>query len=98
MKLFTIGDSISQGFMSGAAARTNLAYSTLIAGCMGLEDGYEYPRWAAGGLPINLEIILRRLEKQYGDNVNPLEWALALGAWTGQTSSTATHSTQIPSP
>src|SRR5687767_6163761 len=78
MKLFTIGDSIPQGFMSGAAARTNLAYSTLIAGCMGLEDGYEYPRWAAGGLPINLEIILRRLEKQYGDNVNPLEWALAL--------------------
>jgi hypothetical protein len=78
MKLFTIGDSISQGFMSGAAARTNLAYSTLIAGCMGLEDGYEHPRWAAGGLPINLEIILRRLERQYGDNVNPLEWALAL--------------------
>src|SRR3712207_6958900 len=29
MKLFTIGDSISQGFMSGAAARTDLAYSTL---------------------------------------------------------------------
>jgi hypothetical protein len=64
--------------MLGAAARTNLAYSTLIAGCMGLEDGYEHPRWAAGGLPINLEMILRRLEKQCGDNVNPLEWALAL--------------------
>ena len=44
MKLFTIGDSIPQGFMSGAAARTNLAYSTLVAGCMGLEDGYEHPR------------------------------------------------------
>jgi hypothetical protein len=25
MKLFTIGDSISQGFMSGAAAHTELA-------------------------------------------------------------------------
>jgi hypothetical protein len=79
MKLFTIGDSISQGFMSGAAAHTtHLAYSHLIAGCMRLEGGYEHPRWAAGGLPINLEIILRRLEKQYGDNVNPLELALAL--------------------
>ena len=27
MKLFTIGDSISQGFMSLAAARTELSYS-----------------------------------------------------------------------
>src|ERR687897_3314484 len=78
MKLFTIGDSISQGFMSGAAAQTDLAYSTLIARCMELEDGYEHPEWAAGGLPLNIELILRRLEKEYGDNVNPLEWALAL--------------------
>lgn len=36
MKLFTIGDSISQGFMSFAAARTDLSYSTLIAEQMGL--------------------------------------------------------------
>lgn len=78
MKLFTIGDSISQGFMSGAAAHTNLAYSTLIARCMGLEGGYDYPDWAEGGLPINMEVILRLLEERYGDNVNPLEWALAL--------------------
>jgi hypothetical protein len=78
MKLFTIGDSISQGFMSGAAAQTDLAYSTLIAGCMGLEDEYVYPRWAAGGLPLNMELILRRLEEKYGDNVNPLQWTLAL--------------------
>ena len=31
MKLFTIGDSVSQGFMSLAAARTDLSYSTLLA-------------------------------------------------------------------
>ena len=31
MRLFTIGDSVSQGLMSGAAARTDLSYSTLIA-------------------------------------------------------------------
>lgn len=35
MKLFTIGDSISQGFMSLAAARTELSFSTLIAQCFG---------------------------------------------------------------
>jgi hypothetical protein len=78
MKLFTIGDSISQGFMSGAAARTDLAYSTLIAGCMGIENDYDYPRWAEGGLPLNMELILRRLEERHGDNVNPVEWALTL--------------------
>lgn len=36
MKLLTIGDSLSQGFMSGAAARTDLCYSTLIARQLGL--------------------------------------------------------------
>jgi hypothetical protein len=77
MKLFTIGDSISQGFISGAAAHTNLAYSTLIAKCMELGE-YDYPEWAEGGLPINMEVILRGLEKEYGANVNPLEWVFAL--------------------
>ncbi len=38
MKLFTIGDSISQGVMSGAAARTDLAYSTLVAKKMELDN------------------------------------------------------------
>lgn len=35
LKLFTIGDSISQGFMSLAAARTDLSYSTIVAREMG---------------------------------------------------------------
>jgi hypothetical protein len=78
MKLFTIGDSISQGFMSGAAAQTELAYSTLISRCMGLEDGYEYPRWDAGGLPLNMELIMRRLEERYHEDVDPLQWVSAL--------------------
>jgi hypothetical protein len=78
MKLFTIGDSISQGFMSGAAAHTELAYSTLIARCMGLGEEYDYPTWAEGGLPINMEFILRSLEEKYGEDVNALEWVFAL--------------------
>lgn len=53
MRLFTIGDSVSQGFMSLAAARTDLSYPTLIACEMDLEIGgeYEYLKWGAGGLP-----------------------------------------------
>lgn len=78
MKLFTIGDSISQGFMSGAAARTDLSYSTLIAKLMNLQD-YRHPQvWGAGGLPLNLEKVLRALAKQFGSNINGLDWVAAL--------------------
>lgn len=78
MKLFTIGDSVSQGFVSGFAARTDLSYPTLIARAMGLGNEYKYPVWGAGGLPVNMERILRSLAEEYGSNVNPVEWLAAL--------------------
>jgi hypothetical protein len=86
MKLFTIGDSISQGFMSGAAARTDLCYSTLLARSMGLAPGsadnagidYFYPEWKEGGLPANLESILRRLNQRYGSHIRGMEWMTIL--------------------
>lgn len=77
MKLFTIGDSISQGFMSGAAARTDLCYSTLIAQQLGIA-GYQYPEWQEGGIPLNIENLFRTLEDQYGSSVNSFEWASAI--------------------
>lgn len=73
MKLFAIGDSIAQGFMSGAAARTDLSFSTLIARKMGLTD-YKYPVWEAGGLPLNMEDVFRALNKRYGSDISGLEW------------------------
>jgi len=82
MKLFTIGDSISQGFMSLAAARTELSYSTLIARCIGLTPGtdeYSVPIWGAGGLPINVENLLRSLQRKYGSDIRgPIEWTSAV--------------------
>jgi len=81
MKLFTIGDSISQGFMSFAAARTELSYSTLIARVLGLtpEVDYPLPTWHEGGLPLNLERLLRRLQSLYGADIRGLlEWPRAL--------------------
>lgn len=74
IKLFTIGDSISQGFMSMAAARTDLSYSTIVAREMGWIN--DYPLWDKGGHPLNLELVFRRLTKRIGlewDFVNPLE-------------------------
>jgi len=82
MKLFTIGDSISQGFMSMAAARTELSYSTLLAKCMGLVPGtdeYSIPIWGAGGLPFNIENLMRSLQRQYGSDIRgPIEWPMAV--------------------
>ncbi|MEA5551963.1 hypothetical protein VB713_13510 [Anabaena cylindrica UHCC 0172] len=85
MKLFTIGDSISQGFMSLAAARTDFCFSTLIAKSMGLTVGaeYLYPEWLVGGLPANIEKILRRLEKKYGSDINALDWLTILPTLEG---------------
>src|SRR3954454_11548277 len=84
MKLFTIGDSISQGFMSLAAARTELSYSTLIARCLGLTpgtDAYPIPLWGAGGLPLNIESLLRTLQRKYGSDIRGLiEWPLAVAS------------------
>jgi hypothetical protein len=77
IKVFTIGDSISQGFMSGAAARTDLAYSTLLAKIL-KQQGYKIPTWDVGGLPVNLEGLFRRLEAHYGPEINKVEWTLAL--------------------
>lgn len=78
IKLFTIGDSISQGFMSGAAAKTHQSYSTLLANILGA-SGYNYPAWEKGGLPLDLETVFRRLERRLETDISgPFEWMRAL--------------------
>lgn len=78
VKLLTIGDSISQGFMSGAAARTDLSYSTLVARKLGITD-YTFPDvWKQGGHPLNLENILRALNNRYGSEIRGVDWLTVL--------------------
>jgi lysophospholipase L1-like esterase len=78
VKLFTIGDSISQGFMSGAAAKTDQCYSTLLSKLLQCEN-YSYPKWEKGGLPLDLETVFRRLEEKLKTDISgPLEWMRAV--------------------
>ena len=78
LKLFTIGDSISQGFMSGAGARTDLSYSTIIAEILE-EKNYRYPLWDKGGLPLNIEVVFRKLQKRLGQDISGIfEWPIAI--------------------
>src|SRR5688572_12186303 len=76
MKLFTIGDSVSQGFMSLAAAQTDNAYSTLIARRLGLtlKKDYFYADWNKKGIPLDIEFIMRELQARYGSNIGGFEW------------------------
>lgn len=87
MRLFTVGDSLSQGFMSGAGARTDLAHPTLIARAMGMNPGmhnhdqgidYYFPEWKNGGIPANMEVIFRRLNDRYGSRIKGLNWLTTL--------------------
>ena len=54
---------------------------------LGWFGSYRYPRYGgAGGLPLNLELLLRDLEHRYGAGISPWEMPLALfrarGSWT----------------
>lgn len=83
VKLFTIGDSISQGFMSGAAANTHLSYSALLASALG-ETNHRYLYWDPRyKTKVDLERILRKLERQFGSNIRVLEWAGVLPTING---------------
>lgn len=77
MKLFTIGDSVSQGFMSLAAARTDNSYSTLIAKKLGLKlytDEYRFADWNDVGIPLSIEVVMRELQSRYGTDISGFEW------------------------
>lgn len=77
-RLVTIGDSVSQGFMSVGAAQTQQSYSTLLARMMELPD-YRFPDWPLGGIPMNAEALLRHLSKYFGDDIRgPFEWRGAI--------------------
>jgi hypothetical protein len=79
MKLFTIGDSISQGFMSAGAAKPQFSYNTHLAKALGAQD-YSYLSWKPEHhLKFDLELILRKLqEPPIGSDIRGLEWPLAL--------------------
>ena len=79
-RLVALGDSLTHGFQSGAVFATDLSYPAIIAHELGWSDSYRYPRYGGpgGGLPLNLEFLLRELEKRYGRDLSPWELPLAL--------------------
>jgi hypothetical protein len=77
-RLVLIGDSLTHGFQSGAIFNTDLSYGAIIAHELGW-DGYRFPRYPGfGGLPLNVELLLRDLEERFGPSLNAFETPLAL--------------------
>jgi hypothetical protein len=79
-RLVTMGDSLSQGFQSGAIFNTALSYPMLIAREMGWDKHLRYPTYKGpgDGLPINLERLARRLDEQYGHKIDWWDFAPGL--------------------
>ena len=78
-RLVTIGDSITAGFQSGAIYNTGLSWPALVARELGFTE-FRFPTYDGyGGLPLNLEFLLRQLEWQFGeigwlDSLPALAW------------------------
>ncbi len=77
--LVLIGDSLSHGFQSGAIFNTDLSYGAIIAHELGSSSDFRFPRYPGfGGLPLNIEYLLRELEEHFGATTNPFEFPLAV--------------------
>jgi hypothetical protein len=78
-RLVTIGDSLTHGFQSGAIFHTDLSYPAIIAHELGWADHFRYPTYNGfGGLPLNIEQLLRDLESRFGQVVSWWETPSAL--------------------
>jgi hypothetical protein len=72
--LVTVGDSLTHGVTSGAVFRTDLSWPSLVANGLGIPQ-FTVPSYGGplGGLPLNLEGLLRQLQNKFGDDLGFLE-------------------------
>lgn len=78
-KLVVLGDSVGQGFQNGGVYRTDLSFPTFLSKCLEPEPDFEQPLFTAqGGIPLNLEVLVRGLSDEYGDSLDWTEYLPAL--------------------
>ena len=68
------GDSLTHGMSSGAVFTTHLSWAAQVAAALGV--AFEVPTYGGplGGLPLNIEGLLRKLEDRFGDTIGLLDW------------------------
>ena len=78
-RLVAIGDSLTMGFINGAAYRTEWAFPAIVARALGGPEPFRSPPFAGpGGIPLNLEWIVRRLGERFGSRIGLLELPAAV--------------------
>ncbi|NGP75412.1 hypothetical protein G3570_02120 [Balneolaceae bacterium YR4-1] len=71
-KLAVVGDSITQGFQNGGIYRTDINFPAFLNQCFEPEPQFDQPLFTAqGGIPLNLEVLVRGLSDEFGST---LEW------------------------
>jgi hypothetical protein len=79
-RLVTVGDSLTHGFQSGAIHNTDLSYPAIIAHELGWEREFRHPHYPGyGGIPLNLELLVRDIEERFGPRLSP--WELPAAAF-----------------
>lgn len=72
-RLVVLGDSLTQGMRSAAVHDDDLSFAAILARQLGIEDcrAPTYPGF--GGLPVNIEYVLRTLEDEFGPTFSAWE-------------------------
>lgn len=80
LKLAAVGDSLTQGFQSGAIWNTAWSYPAIVARSLGLSTPrhFRVPHLGHGGLPLNLERLLYGAEAKLRDRPGDLELLVRL--------------------
>jgi hypothetical protein len=82
-RLVVLGDSLSHGFQSGAIFNTDVSWPAIVAHELGWLDGFHRPEYGGpGGLPFNVELLLRRLEERFGARLD--FWEIPLAVFAGR--------------
>lgn len=78
-RLVAIGDSLTMGLQSGSIFNVGLSYPAIIAYELGWAEQFRHPEYPGyGGLPLNIEFVIRELEAEFGEKLNWWELPLAL--------------------
>ncbi|GAA5147638.1 hypothetical protein GCM10023321_08740 [Pseudonocardia eucalypti] len=72
--LVTVGDSLTHGMISGAVLHTELSWPAQVAERLGI-GSFPVPSYNGplGGLPLNIEELLRKLQSRYGSDLSLVE-------------------------
>ncbi|WP_432877184.1 hypothetical protein ACQPYH_28215 [Kribbella sp. CA-245084] len=81
-RLVTLGDSLTEGFMSAAVFRTDQSWPAITAYELGLTaTEFRFPTYETasgpGGLPLDLERLTRAFQRRFGDRLDFWEYVTA---------------------